>query len=131
MVAFIDAHRKAYGVEPICAQLPIAPSTYYEEKRREREPSRRSARAQRDAALRPEISRVWHANYDVYGAVKVWKQLNRERISVARRTVARLMHDLGLHGVVRGRHVQTTVPDLLADRPQDLVQRNFTATRPE
>ena len=130
MVAFIDAPRKAYGVEPICAQLPIAPSTYYEAKACERDPSRRSARAQRDAALRPEIARVWHANSDVYGVQKVWKQLNRERIPVARCTVARLMHDLGLRGVVRGRHVQTTVPDLLADRPQDLVQRNFTATRP-
>jgi transposase InsO family protein len=130
MVAFIDAHRKAYGVEPICAQLPIAPSTYYEAKACERDPSRRSARAQRDAALRPEIDRVWHANHEVYGAKKVWKQLHRERIPVARCTVARLMHDLGLRGVVRGRQVQTTVPDRLADRPQDLVQRNFTATRP-
>jgi len=130
MVAFIDAHRDAFGVEPICAQLPIAPSTYYDVKARERDPSRRPARAQRDAHLRPEIDRVWHANYEVYGVQKVWKQLNRERITVARCTVARLMHELGLRGVVRGRRVTTTVPDLLAERPQDLVQRNFTATRP-
>lgn len=130
MVAFIDAHRKDFGVEPICAQLPIAPSTYYEVKARERDPSRRPMRAQRDAQLRPEITRVWHANRRVYGAKKVWKQLNRERIAVARCTVARLMRDLALRGVVRGRRAKTTVPDLLAERPQDLVQRNFTATRP-
>jgi putative transposase len=130
MVAFIDAHRKDFGVEPICAQLPIAPSTYYEVKARERDPARRPARAQRDAVLRPEIDRVWHANFDVYGVQKVWKQLHRERITVARCTVARLMHELGLRGVVRGRRATTTVPDLLAERPQDLVQRNFTATRP-
>ena len=129
-MAFIDAHRKDFGVEPICAQLPIAPSTYYEVKARERDPARRPARAQRDAVLRPEIDRVWHANFDVYGVQKVWKQLHRERITVARCTVARLMHELALRGVVRGRRTTTTVPDLLADRPQDLVQRNFTATRP-
>jgi transposase InsO family protein len=130
MVRFIDTHREDFGVEPICAQLPIASSTYYEQKRRERDPSRRPARAQRDAELRPEITRVWHANHDVYGAVKVWKQPTRERIAVARCTVERLMRDLALRGVVRGRRTKTTVPDLLADRPQDLVQRNFTATRP-
>jgi transposase InsO family protein len=130
MVAFIDHHREAYGVEPICAQLPIAPSTYYEQKARQVDPSRRPPRAQRDTQLGPEITRVWRANRRVYGAKKVWKQLNRERIAVARCTVARLMRDLGLHGVVRGRRVKTTVPDPLADRPQDLVQRNFTATRP-
>jgi len=130
MVAFIDAHREAYGVEPICAQLPIAPSTYYEVKRRERDPSRQPARAQRDATLRPEIERVWRANRRVYGARKVWKQLQREAIAVARCTVERLMHDLGLRGVVRGRRVRTTIPDELAERPRDLVQRNFTATRP-
>jgi putative transposase len=130
MVAFIDAHRETYGVEPICAQLPIAPSTCYEVKRRERDPSRQPARAQRDATLRLEIERVWRANRRVYGARKVWKQLQREAIVIARCTVERLMHDLGLRGVVRGRRVRTTIPDELAARPQDLVQRNFTATRP-
>lgn len=130
MVAFVDDHREAYGVEPICAVLPIAPSTYYEQKARAADPARLPARAQRDQALRPEIQRVWDANFQVYGAKKVWKQLNREAITVARCTVARLMTDLRLRGVVRGRRTTTTIPDSAADRPQDLVQRNFTATRP-
>jgi putative transposase len=130
MVAFIDAHRDTYGVEPICAQLPIAPSTYYAQKAREGDPARRSRRAHREATLRPEIERVWRANRRVYGAKKVWKQLNRERIRVARCTVARLMSELGLRGVTRGRRVRTTIPDLLAERPRDLVERNFQATRP-
>lgn len=130
MVAFIDAHREAYGVEPICAMLPIAPSTYYEQKARVADPARVPARTQRDAQLCPEITRVWHANRRVYGAKKVWKQLRREKIAVARCTVARLMRTLGLRGVVRGRRARTTIPDTLAERPRDLVQRNFTATRP-
>ena len=130
MVAFVDAHRDRYGVEPICAMLPIAPSTYYEQKARAVDPSRVPVRAQRDARLGPEIDRVWRANRRVYGAKKVWKQLQREAIPVARCTVARLMRTLGLRGVVRGRRVRTTIPDALAERPQDLVQRNFTATRP-
>jgi hypothetical protein len=89
MVAFIDAHRPQYGVEPICAVLPIAPSTYYECKAREADPARRPARTRRDAELTPEITRVWRENHEVYGVKKVWKQLNRERIRVARCTVAR------------------------------------------
>jgi transposase InsO family protein len=130
MVAFIDAHRGAYGVEPICAVLPIAPSTYYEAKARQDDPTREPARTQRDAELRVAIDRVWRANRRVYGAKKVWKQLQREAIPVARCTVVRLMSALGLRGVVRGRRVRTTIPDAVADRPQDLVQRDFTATRP-
>jgi putative transposase len=130
MVAFIDAHREAYGVEPICEVLPIAPSTYRERKARQRDPTRLPARAKRDAQLRPEITRVWQANRCVYGAKKVWKQLRRERIPVARCTVTRLYRDLGLRGVVRGRRVRTTMPEPLAHRPLDLVQRNFTAARP-
>jgi putative transposase len=130
MVSFIDAHRGAYGVEPICRVLPIAPSTYYEQKARERDPSRRSARARSDAALKPEITRVWEKTRRRYGGKKVWKELRREGRVVARCTVARLYRDLGLRGIVRGRGVKTTIPDLLADRPLDLVQRNFTATRP-
>jgi len=130
MVAFVDAHRTTYGVEPICAVLPIAPSTYYEQKARQADPTRQPARAQRDAWLKPEIARVWRANRRVYGAKKVWKQLARERIPVARCTVARLMGDLGLRGVVRGRRVQTTVPDAVAERPRDLVDRQFVAARP-
>jgi|SRR5579859_3529434 len=130
MVAFIDAHRETYGVEPICAMLPIAPSTYFEQKARQRDPTRLPARAHRDTRLKPEITRVWQATRRRYGAKKVWKQLNRETIPVARCTVERLMEVMGLHGVVRGRRVMTTIPDALAVRPLDLVQRNFTATRP-
>ena len=130
MVGFIDAHREAYGVEPICAVLPIAPSTYYEQKARQADPRRQPARVQREARLRCEIQRVWQANRRVYGAKKVWKQLNRETIPVARCTVARLMRDLGLRGVVRGRRITTTIPDALAARPRDLVERDFRATRP-
>ena len=130
MVAFIDDHRDAYGVEPICAVLPIAPSTYYAAKAREADPSLRSVRAQSDDALRVEIQRVWDENKHVYGAKKVWRQLRREGITVARCTVARLMRDVGLKGVVRGRRVRTTIPGELADRPLDLVERDFTATRP-
>jgi putative transposase len=129
-VAFVDAHREQYGVEPICRVVPIAPSTYYEQKARAADPSRLPARAQRDECLRPEITRVWRANRRVYGAKKVWKQLNRERIAVARCTVVRLMGELGLRGVVRGRRVRTTIPEALAERPRDLVQRQFRATRP-
>jgi transposase InsO family protein len=130
MVAFIDAHRATYGVEPICAELPIAPSTYYEAKARQADPARVPRRAQRDTQLRPEIERVWRANRRVYGAKKVWKEMNRQAIEVARCTVARLMAGMGLRGVVRGRRVKTTIPALVAERPLDLVERNFTATRP-
>jgi putative transposase len=130
MVAFIDAHRESYGVEPICALLPSAPATYYEAKARVADFERRPARTQRDAQLRTEIARVWHANRRVYGAKKVWKQLNRDGIPKVRCTVARLMRRMGLRGVVRGRRMITTVPDTSAPRPDDLVQRAFTATRP-
>ncbi|MGH9335910.1 MAG: IS3 family transposase [Vicinamibacteria bacterium] len=130
MVAFIDDHRVEYGVEPICEQLPIAPSTYYARKAQETDPARRSARAKRDEWLRGEIRRVWDENQQVYGIRKVWRQLNRESVHVARCTVARLMGELGLAGVVRGRRFKTTVPDETAARPLDLVERDFTATRP-
>jgi putative transposase len=130
MVAFIDAHREAHGVEPICAALPIAPSTYYEVKARQADPTRLPPRAQRDATLRTEIQRVWQQQRRCYGVKKVWKQLAREGIVVARCTVSRLMQALGLQGVVRGRRCTTTIPEALADRPQDLVQRDFSATRP-
>jgi transposase InsO family protein len=130
MVAFVNAHREQYGVEPICRMVPIAPSTYYEQQARAADPTRLPARAQREARLRPEITRVWRANRGVYGAKKVWKQLHREQIPVARCTVARLMGELGLRGVVRGRRVRTTIPDAVAERPRDLVQRQFRATRP-
>ena len=130
MVAFIDAHRETYGVEPICAQLPMAPSTYYDTKAREADPSRVPARAQRDAGLRGAITRVWHANRRVYGVRKVWRQLTREGVVTARCTVARLMRAEGLRGVVRGARVRTTIPDGAADAAQDLVDRDFTATQP-
>ena len=130
MVSFIDAHRAEYGVEPICTQLPIAPSTYYECKAREVDPTRLPARARRDIALSGDIQRVYDENFRVYGAYKVWRQLNREQISVARCTVERLIRSLGLQGVVRGRSCRTTISDDAADRPADLVNRQFTATRP-
>ena len=130
MVSFIDEHREEHGVEPICRQLPIAPSIYYEQKAREADPSRLPKRAVRDEGLREEIERVWKENFGVYGARKVWRQLLREEVSVARCTVERLMREMGLQGVVRGRKVKTTVPDELAERPTDLVRRDFTADRP-
>lgn len=131
MVSFIDTHRAAYGVESICAQLPIAPSTYYAHRVRQRDPSRRSARAQHDATLCVEIRRVWEAHFRVYGADKVWRQLGREGIHVARCTVERLMRRMGLRGATRGRAFTiTTRADDAAARPADLVQRTFTATRP-
>jgi putative transposase len=131
MVAFIDEHRDVYGVEPICEVLPIAPSTYYEHRARAQNPDRRSERAKRDDKLRLKIERIWNDNHAVYGAEKVWRQLGRENMDVARCTVERLMRDMGLRGAVRGRAFKaTTVADELAVRPPDLVHRVFTATRP-
>jgi putative transposase len=131
MVAYIDNHRDRFGVEPICAVLPIAPSTYFLHKAQQRNPATRSARAQRDDELRVAIRRVWDANHQVYGPKKVWKELRREGRRVARCTVARLMRDMGLRGVSRGRAwVITTQTDAAAERPADLVDRQFVATRP-
>jgi transposase InsO family protein len=131
MVTFIDEHRSEYGVEPICAVLPIAPSTYYTHKAWEADPSRRSVRAQRDEQLRTEIHRVWMQNFQVYGAEKVYKQLNREGICVARCTVMRLMRDQGLRGAMRGRRFKVTTHAADGvERPLDLVDRNFAASRP-
>jgi putative transposase len=130
MVEFIDQHRAEYGVEPICAVLPIAPSTYYEHKGRAKDPSLRSDRAKRDDELRGEIGRIWHQNFCVYGAEKVWRQLKRERIASARCTVERLMRGMGLRGAIRGRKFKTTIADDAASRPLDLVKREFTATGP-
>jgi putative transposase len=130
MVHFIDEHRAEYGVEPICAVLPIAPSTYHLHAAQRADPTRRSARAQRDDVLRSEIQRVWDAQQQVYGVRKVWRQLKRERITVPRCAVERLMRATGLRGVVRGRRVKTTIPEDVAERPLDLVARDFTATRP-
>lgn len=131
MVAFIDKHRGEYGVEPICSVLPIAPSTYYEHRARKLDPDRRPDRVKSDDDLRPRVQRVWDENFAVYGADKVWRQLKRERVEVARCTVERLMRGMGLHGAVRGRAFKvTTVSDKTAPRPPDLVNREFTAGRP-
>ena len=126
MIAYIDEHKQRWGVEPICEQLPIAPSTYYAAKGRP--PSKRRVR---DESLKPEIWRVWDENYCVYGADKVWAQLNREGTRIARCTTERLMRQLGIQGAVRGKKHRTTTPaDDPAARPRDLVERNFNAPAP-
>jgi putative transposase len=130
MIAFIDAHRGDYGVEPICRVLPIAPSTYHDHAVKQRDPSRLPSRAQRDLALKPEILRVHAENFGVYGVRKVWRQMRREGFEIARCTVERLMRELGLQGVVRGKPVRTTVSDKAAPCPLDQVNRQFHAPRP-
>jgi len=131
MVGFIDDHRRGYGVESICAVLPIAPSTYFRHKAEQSDPTRRSARAQRDEELRAIIRRIWTEHFQVYGPRKVWRQMGRENLRVARCRVRRLMREMGLTGAVRGRAwVTTTQSQPTIDRPGDLVDRNFTATRP-
>ena len=130
MKAFIDQQRNAFGVEPICKVLQLAPSCYRRHAAQQRNPALRSLRAQRDDALIPDIQRVWHANWQVYGADKVWKQMNREGIRVARCTVERLMKRLGLQGTRRGKVVRTTTPDSTAACPLDRVNRVFKAERP-
>ena len=130
MIAFIDDHRGAYGVEPICKVLPIAPSTYHADAARRRNAGKLSRRAKRDLALKPEIARVFAENFEVYGVRKVWRQLGRQGISVARCTVERLMRSMGLQGVVRGKPVRTTISDKAAPCPQDRVNRQFHAPAP-
>ncbi len=130
MIAFIDDHREAHGVEPICKVLPIAPSTYHAHVARRADPAKRSARAKRDAALKPEVRRVFDDNFQVYGVRKVWRQLRRENHDVARCTVERLMRDMGLQGAIRGKPVRTTVSDKTAPCPLDHVNRQFRAPRP-
>ena len=127
---FVDAHRDTHGVEPICRVLRIAPSGYRRHAARKRNPSLRPARARRDDELIPQIERVWQANFQVYGADKVWKQLGREGMPVARCTVERLMRRQGLRGVMRGKVVRTTVSDMKASCPLDHVNRQFRAERP-
>jgi len=131
MIGFIDDHRATYGVEPICAVLPIAPSTYFRHRAQQADVTKQSARARRDDTLKVEIRRVWDANDQAYGPRKVWRQLRRDKIRVARCTVGRLMREMGLQGVMRGRAwVTTTQSQPALDRPVDLVDRDFTATRP-
>jgi putative transposase len=130
MIAFIDDHRASHGVEPICKVLPIAPSTYRAHAAAQRDPEKSSARAKRDALLRDKIQRVFDENFAVYGTRKVWRQLKREGENVARCTVERLMRRMGLQGVVRGKPAKTTVSDKTAPCPQDRVNRQFQAERP-
>jgi putative transposase len=131
MIRFIDDHREVYGVESICAVVPIAPSTYFLHKARQKDATLRSARTQRDDGWRVEIQRVWDAHQQVYGPRKVWRQLRREGHRIARCTVQRVMRSMGLRGAVRGRAwvkaIQAPPP---AEEPRDLVARRFTATRP-
>jgi putative transposase len=130
MIAFIDDHRGAYGVEPICRVLKIAPSTYHAHDARRRRPATAPPRVQRDAVLSVAIRRVFDENFQVYGVRKVWRQLVREGDDVARCTVARLMKTMGLQGVIRGRRVRTTISDKAAPCPLDRVNRQFKAPRP-
>jgi transposase InsO family protein len=130
MIDFIDDHRGAHGVEPICKVLPIAPSTYHAQVAQRLDPARLSARARRDLALKPEIARVFVENFEVYGARKVWRQLGREGISTARCTVERLMRQMALQGVRRGKVVRTTIGDKAAPCPRDHVNRQFHAPAP-
>jgi putative transposase len=130
MIAFIDEHRAIHGVEPICRVLPIAPSTYHAHAARRADPSKLPARAQRDATLKSEIRRVYEENFRIYGVRKVWRQLLRDGVAVARCTVARLMRAMGLRGVVRGKRVRTTISNAAAPCPLDRVNRQFKAPRP-
>jgi transposase InsO family protein len=130
MIAFIDAHRAVHGVKPICRVLPIAPSTYRAHAARRADPSKAPARSRSDAELSIAIRRVWDANFQVYGVRKVWRQLRRDGIDVARCTVARLMRQMGLKGATRGKAVRTTISDRAAPCPADRVNRQFQAPRP-
>jgi transposase InsO family protein len=130
MIAFIDEHRSVYGVEPICRVLPIAPSTYHARVARRADPSTLSRRAKRDEVLKSEIRRVLEENFRVYGVRKLWHQLGREGLVVARCTVARLMKAMGLQGAVRGKPVRTTISDKAAPCPLDRVNRQFCAPQP-
>ena len=131
MVSFIDAHRGRYGVGPMCAQVPIAPSTYYEHKAREGEPERAPGRVRRDGWLSGEIRRVYAEPFEVYGVRKVWRQLRREGVAVARCTVARLMRRMGLQGAVRGRRVKTTHAPVHSERPDDRAESGVQGQPPE
>jgi len=130
MSRFIDEHRDVYGVEPIVKVLPIASSTYYAHVKIRNNPDLASKRAKRDAVLRPEVKTIWENNHEVYGVRKVWRQMQREGFDAARCTVARLMKELGLQGVIRGKSVKTTVSNKAAPCPQDKVNRQFQAQAP-
>jgi len=130
MIALIDDHRGMYGVEPICRVLPIAPSTYHADVAQRADPTQASPRARQDLVLMEQIQRVHAANFEVYGARKVWRQLGREGIAVARCTVERLMRRMGLRGVVRGKETRTTIADKASPCPADKVNRQFRAPHP-
>src|SRR5690242_21016958 len=130
MIAFIDNHRGTYGVEPICRVLPIAPSTYHAHVAQRADPAKASPRTRQDLVLMEQIRRVHEVNFGVYGARKVWRQLGREGIAVARCTVERLMRQMGLRGAVRGKETRTTIADKAAPCPADKVNRQFRAPHP-
>ncbi len=125
-MAYIDSHRGHFGVEPILHALEVAPSTFYCAKARQ--PSKRSLS---DAALKPKILKIWTDNYEVYGVRKLTRQLRREGVDVGRDRVGRLMAELGIHGVVRGKSKRTTKADPSAVRAPDLVKRHFAAIEPD
>ncbi len=127
MIAFIDGHRGTYGVEPMCRVLPIAPSTYHDHVAKRRDRARLSVRGQRDLVLKPGIKRVFAENFGVYGYRKVWRQMKREGFDAPRCTVERLMRDMGLQGVIRGKPVRTTVSDKTAPCPLGLVRSALSA----
>ncbi len=130
MIAFIDDHREVYGVEPICKVLPIAPSTYHAHVAGRADPAKASPRARQDLVLMEQIRRVHEVNFGVYGARKVWRQLGRDGIVVARCTVERLMRRMGLRGAVRGKEIRTTTADNATPCPADKVNRRFQAPHP-
>ncbi len=130
MIRFIEDHRADHGVEPICGVLPIAPSTFHDHMAKRADPDLLSDRAKRDEELKPEIERVFEENLSVYGVRKVWHQMRREGFDIARCTVARLMRDIGIEGVVRGKKPKTTIPDRALPCPLDKVNRQFYATGP-
>jgi transposase InsO family protein len=130
MIRFIEDHRDIHGVEPICRVLPIAPATFYDNLAKRRDLSRLSDRAKRDEQLKPEIERVFEENLSVYGVRKIWHQMRREGFDIARCTVARLMKDIGIEGVIRGKKPRTTVPDKALPCPLDRVNRRFQGPAP-
>jgi transposase InsO family protein len=130
MIRFIEDHRADHGVEPICRVLPFAPATFYDHMAKRADPDLLSDRAKRDEELKPEIERVFEENLSVYGVRKVWHQMRREGFDIARCTVARLMRDIGIEGVVRGKKPKTTIPDKALPCPLDKVNRQFYAPAP-
>lgn len=130
MITFIEDHREDHGVEPICRVLPIAPATFYDHLAKRADPSLLSDRAKRDAELKPEIVRVFEENLSVYGVCKIWHQMRKEGFGIARCTVSRLMKELGIEGVIRGKKPRTTIPDKGLACPLDRVNRQFHAPAP-